>query len=172
VPKNADARLARKDKPASGGAFLIDAALKAFIESGVAVLVSTGDAERRPHVTWGWGPRVRDDGRTIDVFVDTARAAQTLANARANGHIAMTVSGPVTYRSAQFKGTFADSGEATPADAEWVERHREAFVVETSLVGDPPDKIRSMWMDEVMRVSFVVERAFDQTPGPGAGKPL
>jgi hypothetical protein len=172
VPRNTKSPTSRTSKPASPDGFRIDADLKAFIESGVATIVSTGDSDRRAHVTFGWGPRVGDDGRTIEVFLDTARAGQTLANARSNGHIAMTVCGPVSYRSAQFKGTFMDSGEATADDAAWVERHREAFVVETSLVGDPPEKIRGMWMSDVVRISFVVERAFDQTPGPEAGKPL
>lgn len=172
MPRNADARTSRTSKTGTNSSFRIDADLKELIESGVAVLVSTGDQDRRPHVAYGWGPRVREDGVTIDVFLDTARAGQTLSNARANGKIAMTVADPVSYRSAQFKGTFGETGEPNDDDEAWVQRHREAFVVTTSLVGDPPTAIRGMWMDEVVRVSFRVERAFDQTPGPNAGRPL
>jgi hypothetical protein len=172
VPKKADGSSPPRGKSGARGAFRIDAALKELVESGVAVLVSTGDSERRPHVAYGWGPRIREDGRTIDVFLDSARAGQTLANARANGKIAMTVAEPVSVRSVQFKGLFRDTGAATAEDAEWVRRHRDAFVVTTSLVGDPPDVIRGMWMDDVLRVSFTAERAFDQTPGPNAGRPL
>ena len=115
---------------------------------------------------------MRDDGSTIDVFLDEARAAQTLANARANGRVAMTIADPVSVRSVQFKGAFIEAGEATEEDQAWVLRHREAFVVTTSLVGDPPAIIRGLWMDEVVRLSFHAEVAFDQTPGPNAGKPL
>jgi pyridoxamine 5'-phosphate oxidase-like protein len=172
VPKNADPRPSQTPKTGTRNGFRIDSDLKELIESGVAVLVSTGDVERRPEVAYGWGPRVREDGWTIDVFLDRARADQTLANVQANGHIAMTVADPVSYRSAQFKGSFGDAGEASAEDEAWVLRHREAFVVTTSLVGDPPEAIRGMWMDEVVRVSFKVERAFDQTPGPNAGRPL
>jgi hypothetical protein len=152
--------------------YRIDGPLKELVESGVAVLVATGDAQRRPHVAYGWGPRVREDGSTIDVFLDASRAERTLSNVRGSGKIAMTVAEPVSMRSVQFKGSFRETGTATPEDAVWVQRHRDAFVVTTSLVGDPPDKIRGMWMDEVIRVSFTVERAFDQTPGPNAGRPL
>jgi hypothetical protein len=172
VPRNADARTPRTAKTGTKNTFQIDADLKEFIESGVAVLVSTGDGERRPHVAYGWGPRVRDDGRTIDVFLDAARSGQTLANARQNGKIAMTVAEPVSVRSVQFKGVFRDTGDATAEEADWVRRHRDAFVVTTSLVGDPPEVIRGMWMEEVVRLSFTAERAFDQTPGPNAGRPL
>jgi hypothetical protein len=152
--------------------FHIEGELKEFVESGVAVLVSTGDAARRPHVAYGWGPRVRADGATVDVFLDRPRSEQTLANARANGHVAMTVAHPVSYRSFQFKGAFHECGEPDTDDAAWVQRHHEAFIVSTSLVGDPPQVIRNLWMDDVVRLSFTVERAFDQTPGPEAGKPL
>ncbi len=153
-------------------AFRIDVELKEFLESGVAVLVATGDPTGRPHVVYAWGPRVQDGGGAVDVFVDTARSGQTLANARANGRIAMTVADPVSLRSVQLKGAFRDSCDATDDDGAWVTRHRAAFVVSTSLVGDPPDVIRKLWMDDVVRLSFTVERAFDQTPGPEAGKPL
>lgn len=51
-------------------------------------------------------------------------------------------------------------------------RGREAFVARTSLIGDSPDMVRSLWLDDVVRVAFEVEAAFDQTPGPEAGKPL
>jgi hypothetical protein len=155
-----------------GASFHIDPALKEFVESGVAVLVATGDKERRPHVTYGWGPRVHADGSTVDVFVDSVRADQTLANLRANGRIAMTVAHPVYVRSVQFKGRFQGIGEGTSEDSAWVQRHRDAFLVSTSLIGDPPEVIRRLWTEDVVRLSFVVERAFDQTPGPEAGKPL
>jgi len=171
---SADGKLRRKTAPPAGASqpFHIDPEMKELIESGVAVLVATGDAERRPHVTYGWGPRVRDDGTTVDVFLDRERSAETLRNAKANAHIAMTVAHPVSYRSAQFKGCFIDAGDPTDEDEAWVRRHREAFVVSTSLVGDPPGVVSGFWMDDVVRVTFRVERAYNQTPGPDAGKPL
>ena len=172
MPKDAGSKSLRAAGKAAAGCFTIDSDLKQIVESGVAVLVGTGDAQHRPHVTYGWGPRVREDGSTIDVFLDEPRAAQTLANARANRRVAMTIADPISVRSVQFKGAFIDDGAATDEDIAWVQRHREAFVVSTSLIGDPPQIIRRMWMDEVVRVSFRVEAAFDQSPGPNAGRPL
>lgn len=152
--------------------YQIDAGLKEFLESGVAVIVGTGDADGRPHVAWAWGPRVRPDGVTVDVFLDALRAEQTLSDVKANKRFAMTVAHPVYYRSVQLKGTFRRVAQPDEADEAWVRKHREAFLVATSLVGDPPAAIRSLWLDEVVRVSFRVEQAFDQTPGPRAGTPL
>jgi hypothetical protein len=146
--------------------------LKAFVESGVAVLVGTGDARGRPRIDYGWGPRVRPDGVTVDVFLDVERAGCALANLRENKKIALTVADPVSYRSVQFKGTFRGTRAANEDDRAWVQRHREDFVGVTSLVGDSPATIRNMFLDEVLRLEFVVESAFDQTPGPEAGKAL
>ena len=151
---------------------MIDADLKSFIESGVAVLLGTGDADRRPHVVLAWGPRVHAGGGAVDVFVDTVRAGQTISNARTTGHIALTVADPVSYRSIQIKGTYRDSAEGNADDLAWVRRHHDAFHVTTALVGDPPETIANLWTNDVTRLTLNVERAFDQTPGPDAGKPL
>jgi Pyridoxamine 5'-phosphate oxidase len=152
--------------------YQIDDSLREFVESGVGAIVATGDSRRRPHVKFGWSPRVHEDGQTVDVFLDAARASQTLANLRDNGRIAMTIVHPVSVRSVQFKGTFRGEGSPSADDVKWVQRGREGFSVSMALVGDPPEVIRNLWLPDVLRISFVVEQAFDQTPGPEAGKPL
>jgi hypothetical protein len=151
--------------------FLIDDSLKEYIESGVATLVGTGDADGRPHVAYGWGPRVKDE-TTVEVFLDAARAEKTLSNLEANGLIAVTFAHPVSVRSVQLKGRFRESGPPEAGDKEYVQQRREDLVTSTSLIGDPPDVIRALWLEDVVRVSFTVERGFDQTPGPNAGQPL
>jgi hypothetical protein len=108
----------------------------------------------------------------VDVFLDAERASQTLANLKANGRVAMTIVHPVSVRSVQFKGTFRSEGSPSAEDVEWVQRGREEFSVSVALVGDPPEVIRNLWLPDAVRISFVVEHAFDQTPGPEAGKPL
>lgn len=152
--------------------YQIDDALQSYVESGVATIVGTGDERGRPEVAYAWGPRVRADRRLLDIFLDLDRSDVTLANLHANGRIAVTFADPVTLRSVQFKGRFVEQGEATEDDREWVQRQREAFLVTTSLVGDPPSMIRNLWMEQVVRVTLEVDQAFDQTPGPDAGRPL
>lgn len=151
--------------------FRIDKDLKEFLQGGVAVVVGTGDNSGRPQIAWGWGPRVLD-ASTVEVFLDTERAEKTLANLEANGQIAVTFGDPVSYRSVQLKGTFKGSRPTTAPDIEWVNRHHDAFSATTALVGDPPETIRNLFLDDFVCVSFSVTRAFDQTPGPDAGKPL
>ena len=152
--------------------YVIDDELKDFLESGVAVVVATADAQGRPHVSMGWGPRIHDDRTGVTVFLDAARAAPMLRNLQATGRIAMTVGAPVSYRSVQLKGRSTAVKEPDEADRAWVQRHREAFTTSTMLIGDPPQAIRNLWMPEVVRVDFEADAAFDQTPGPEAGRAL
>lgn len=152
--------------------YRIDEQLKEFIESGVAAIMGTADAEGRPEVIYVWGPRVSNDGQALSVFLEEARSLETLKNAGANRRVAVTFADPVTYRSIQLKGTFAGTGVPNADDEAWVLRHREAFTISTALVGDRQPGRRNYWMNGILRIDMKVECAFDQTPGPNAGAPL
>ena len=154
------------------GMYRIDDDLKEFVESGVATIVGTGDAHGRPQMSLGWGPRVDDDRTVMQVFLDAAAGEAMVENLSANPRIAVTIAHPVSYRSVQFKGLVRQTGAPSEEERAWVRQQRGAFLTSTSLVGDPPETIRNMWSDDVVRVVFTVEQAFDQTPGPEAGKRL
>ena len=151
--------------------YVIDPELKEFLESGVALQVGTADLDGKPHGSSAWGPRVNDDG-SMTVFLDTRRAGRPLANLAVNPKIAVVFAHPVAYRSVQLKGRWTSTRAATPEDNEWVGRHREQFATNVVLVGESPESVRNMWMTDVIGIDFVVESAFDQTPGPNAGQPL
>ena len=152
--------------------YVIDDDIKDLIETGAATVVGTADAQGRPHVAIAWGPRVQEDRTSVSVFLDSARAAPLLRDLQATGRIAMTVSYPVSYRSVQLKGRSTRVVAPDAEDRDWVQRSREAFMASTALIGDPPGVIRNLWMQDVVRIDFEVEHAFDQTPGPEAGAPL
>lgn len=152
--------------------YVIDDALQELLESGVAATAATADERGRPHLALAWGLRVHPDRSTVSVFFETARGAFALADLRSTERIAVTVADPVSYRSVQLKGRQILISEADDDDRTWVQRHRDAFMVSTALVGESPVAVRNRWMQDVFRVDFVVEQAFDQTPGPEAGKPL
>ncbi|MEZ4502294.1 MAG: hypothetical protein R3C39_06690 [Dehalococcoidia bacterium] len=152
--------------------YRIDDRLKEFCESALATVVGTTDAAGKPAIIYGSGLRIRDDRSSADVFVDSLRADQTLANLGSSGRIAVTFANPVSYRSAQLKGHFLEAAPATVEEMAWVRASRDAFLVAATLVGESPQALRSRWQDDVIRLAFVVEQAFDQTPGPGAGTPL
>ncbi|HEV8573209.1 MAG TPA: pyridoxamine 5'-phosphate oxidase family protein [Dehalococcoidia bacterium] len=152
--------------------YQIDENLKDFIESGVATLVATGDSTGRPHLAYGWAPRVADPAGVVEVFLDTARAGPLIADLRANRRIAVTMAHPVYYRSVQLKGDFQNLSDPSDSDKSYVQQRRGDFLTSTSLVGDPPESIRNLWLEDVVRIAFTVNQAYDQTPGPNAGKPL
>ena len=152
--------------------FSIDDELKELCESGVAVLIGWVDSTGHPRVNYAWGPRVHPDARTLSVYVERERCATLVALAAARPQIAVTFAEPVSARSIQMKGPLVGMGEPNEAERAWVARQRDAMTVSTSLIGDPPHIIRNLWMDDVIRFDVHVDRAFDQTPGPNAGRPL
>jgi hypothetical protein len=153
--------------------FKISDELKDLIESGVAVVVGTAGAGNRPHVVPAWAPEVGDDRRTLAVYIEAARSRDVLADVAETGTMAVTIGCVITYRSIQFKGRCRGTRMATPEEGAWIEKHFELFRSATALVGDPPGTIRNMRMTDAMRrFELDVASAFDQTPGPDAGKQL
>lgn len=153
--------------------YRIDEALQEFVESRVAVIVGTADPAGRPHARPGWGPRVHPSRTRVSFFLEAERAPVPLDDIAATGQIAITCSDPITYRSVQLKGRGHVVPETTADDEAWVARHRAAFIAAVAIVGDPPHAARNRWIEgPLVRVDIDVERAFNQTPGPGAGGPL
>ncbi|MCC7365045.1 MAG: pyridoxamine 5'-phosphate oxidase family protein [Dehalococcoidia bacterium] len=155
-----------------GTMYRVDDDIKELAEGAVAAAVGSASADGVPQHIPGWGLRIRDDRISADIFIDAPRAADVLANLRETGRIAVTFGSPVTYQSIQFKGMFVECAEPTPEECAWVEQQREAVASSLAIVGDSIDRMRNLWMSEILRVRFTIERAFDQTPGPAAGKPL
>ncbi|HWO73070.1 MAG TPA: pyridoxamine 5'-phosphate oxidase family protein [Dehalococcoidia bacterium] len=151
---------------------VIDSDLKAFLESGLAIALATRSADLHPHAQRVWGAKVFPDGRSVEVFVDRPAATQTMANLRDNGRVATVFVDILTNRSVQLKGRCVEVGDPDPDDWRIIERHREEFTEATSALGFPARMISNLWSTQVVKVRFVVEDLFDQTPGPGAGRPL
>ena len=139
---------------------------------GVAVIVGTCDAERRPAVTRGWGPVLRDDGASLALCVDAPRGSATLANLGAGSLVAVTMSRPTSYVSVQLKGPLRTVAAPDEEALRIAEVHIEAFVRETSAIGVPESIIRPLVGTELVLVALDVTERYDQTPGPMAGHAL
>jgi hypothetical protein len=150
----------------------IDAEMRAFIESDVDNMIATRNARFEPHMGRAWGPRVAEDGDSLEVFVDRAHSQDVLADLRDNGLIAVSWSHPMTSKTIQLKGRCVEIGEPAAADYVWIDRHRRLFTDQLVECGFRREFARSLWSNSVVRVRLVVEQAFDQTPGPAAGRPL
>lgn len=152
--------------------------LKTFLEGPVSVLVGTRDSRLVPEITRAWGPRVSEDRQRVSLCVPFATSRKTLDNLEANGEIAVTFSLPTNYRTFQLKGRHATAAEPDDTDLEAAERHRDAFAAVNAPLGQPRQIVEAFWRAEVetsavlVRILFVPEQVFDQTPWAGAGRSL
>ena len=151
----------------------IDDGIRAhIIENTGTILVGTRDTNLAPEITRGWGPTILPDGHTIDVCVSLSAGAKTLENLRDNDELAVTFHQTVTYKTVQLKGRFLDSGELTPQDWESVERQKSVLTEQAKIHGIPLSIGSRIFTPDLVRIRLVVQQAFEQTPGPGAGDPL
>ena len=156
----------------------ITAELKAFLESGVSVVVGTCDAGLIPEVTRAWGLLVSKDRKSISLCAPLATSHKTLENLAGNRQMTVCCSLPTSYKTVQLKGQFIERADPSRADLAAVERHREAFGRLNERVGVPRQRSETFWQRELetspalVKLRFVPEQIFDQTPGPDAGSPL
>jgi hypothetical protein len=152
--------------------------IKVFIESGISVVLGTRDLGLTPEIVRVWGPRVSKDRKSISVCVALAASGKTLDNLETNGQISASFTLPTNLQSVQLKGTWIETTEPDDVDLAAVERHREAFAVLNEQIGVPRRATDTLWRRELetspvlVKLRFVPEQVFDQTPGPNAGSRL
>jgi hypothetical protein len=143
-----------------------------IVQDTGTILVGTRDASLTPEITRGWGPTILPDGHTIDVCISLSAGAKTLENLRDSDEVAVTFCHTVTYQTVQLKGRFLESGELTPQDWEAVERQQDRLVEQAKVYEIPMSIGSRIFTADLVRIRFVVQQAFEQTPGPRAGAKL
>jgi hypothetical protein len=161
-----------------GGSVSISAELKAFLESGVSVVLGTRDANLVPEITRAWGLLVSKDRKSIALCVPLATSQKTFDNLASNGQMTVCCSLPTSYKTVQLKGQCVKTTDPSRADLAAVERHRKAFGCLNKRIGIPHQRSETFWKRELetspvlIKPRFVPEQIFDQTPGPDAGSHL
>jgi hypothetical protein len=156
---------------------VIDDALKAFVESGVSVVVGTRDEGLVPEIVRAWGPHVNRDRRRVRMCVPEATSVRTRTNLLRNGRIAAAFSLPSNYETVQLKGRHLRTTKPSVEDLRRVDRHRESFADVNESIGVPRARVEAFWGRELagsslfVTIHFVVDAIFNQTPGPAAGAP-
>jgi hypothetical protein len=150
----------------------IDDQRKLLIESDPAVAVGTRSSDLFPHGVRGWGPRVSADGRSIEVFIDRPNSQSCIEDLQDNGRVAACFVHVQTLQSLQLKGRCVEISDPAAEDWAWIERHRSAFTEALGSFGIAPEMARNMWSTQVVKLRFVIEEVFDQTPGPHAGREI
>ncbi len=160
------------------GIAAISAELKAFLESGVSVLVGTRDADLVPEITRAWGLVVSRDRKSLSLCVPLATSRKTLDNLAGNGQITVCCSLPTSYQTVQLKGQCTGTTDPRREDLTAVEKHRKTFARMNARIGFPRQRTEVFWRRELetapvlVKLCLVPEQIFDQTPGPDAGSPL
>ena len=146
--------------------------LATFLESGVSVLVGTRDARLVSECQRALGMSVDPDRRHLTVFVPCAVGERIVADARANGRIAVCCARVADHQSIQLKGEAVEIREATEAERAGIDRYREAFADVLAEIGMPRALTLRMAHKPCWAIRVRVDTSFVQTPGPGAGRPL
>ena len=149
--------------------------LRVLREAGASVNVGLVDDLGHPVVGRAFGVRaLTDDPLRIDLLVSEALLSSL---GRGPGSppfaIAVTVSAIALFRSIQLKGTavalqLAEPDHVEHAEADnavlWDALHQRA--------GAPREPFERVMPRHLLTVTVDVAEAFDQTPGPGAGRAL
>ena len=168
----------KANKKSSEPPVLIRRELKPFLESGVSIVVGSRDADLFPEITRAWGLSVSKDRKSITLCVPLATSHKTLDNLAGNGQMTVCCSLPTSYKTVQLKGQCIATADPSRMDLAAVERHREAFGRLNKRIGFPHQRSETFWKRELetspvlIKLRFVPEQIFDQTPGPDAGSPL
>lgn len=141
------------------------------MSSGAAVVVATAGSDARPAITRGWAPTYDAASCLMTLAVTAAAGSPTLINLESNGLIAVTVSEPLTYRTAQLKGEVEEIGQPSEQDRIQVYQHLGRFVEDVAQLGITHGA-DGLFLGDLRVVSFVVEEMYEQTPGENAGRAL
>lgn len=146
----------------------------ALITGPVSIVVSSRDAALRPHLMRPAACRLSDDRRRVTLLLPRTGSLQVLDDIRENRQVAVVFSDPPTNRTLQVKGNDAVVATCGPDDAALARRHLQGFAAVIGRLGFAADVAETLLGHdpELVAVHFTVGEAYEQTPGPSAGKPL
>ncbi|MGE0324955.1 MAG: pyridoxamine 5'-phosphate oxidase family protein [Polyangiaceae bacterium] len=143
-----------------------------FLESGVSIIIATRDAQLRPEVLRGLGAMVSADRQSFTLFVNAALSERLLRDIDDNGRIAVAFSRIHDHRTVQLKGKVLEVRDVTSEQLPELERYRVAFAEQVAMAGMPRSVTRRMRISPSLALRVAIDEGFDQTPGPGAGRPM
>ena len=154
---------------------LLDADNAAFVQGGVSIVAASRDAALVPSSGRASGCRVSEDRRHVTIFVIRSQCERLVADVRASGRIAVVMSQPSTHRTLQVKAEDAHVRPVRAGERTIVARYVDAFAADIGKLGHTQAQARVVFEcrdDDLLAIDFAPNAAFEQTPGPKAGKPL
>ncbi len=167
--------LARENLPSGmAGQIHLPAEILEFVQSGVSVIVGVVGADGRAQAGRALATRVDGCG-ALRLMYPTEGNMGITRSAQSGGPIAVTFSAPLSHRTIQLKSGASRVEELMPEDRNSLERQMDAFAAVLRAIGFPPSFVKSFCDNRsasICVLSFVPQAAFEQTPGPGAGREL
>jgi len=151
---------------------MIDKALAAFLEEGIAIQLGTRNAHLEPNGVRVAAVKVEDDGSHVVAYVPKMAVTQVLPDLESNGQAALVFARPSDDRACQVKGVFVDSRAATSKERALVTAQWSGFLRYLEIIGLPRAAVESWTNWPCVAIRIRVTALFSQTPGPGAGAPL
>ena len=153
----------------------IDDAMFGLLRRRVSIIVASRDAALQPHLMRALALRLSADRKRVTVLMTRTTSRAVLDDIAANGVIAVVVSEPSTHATAQLKGDDAVIEPIASGDLALIEAHAERFADEIAMAGFSrplAHAILDRCDGDFVAVSFTPRQAFDQTPGPRAGRAI
>lgn len=141
-----------------------------FVHGSVLSWVGSRDDRFRPSVSIAFGARVQAADGLITAFVPDIEADQVKRDFAANGRLAYTVVEAITHEAYQFKGRLVEMRPSTEEERAVQDIHRSKLI--SRYTAYPETFFGGFTLYPSTAITFRVEEAFVQTPGPGAGEKL
>ena len=141
----------------------------AFVQGGRSLLMGTCSPDLVPESVRASGLRVWPGACHLTVLMPKATGEIAIANLRANGRIAVTMSEIETYRTVQVKGSTLEIRDGDEADQELAMRYGAAVRASLARVGIPEAVTRGLTLWPAWAIDLEITHVFAQTPGPLAG---
>ncbi|WP_295904335.1 hypothetical protein [uncultured Bdellovibrio sp.] len=146
--------------------------LRQLIQTGVGMVMSTRNADMWPDLCEIVGLHLREEGKTMSVFVSQTQADHCLQNIKSNGAIAVSLSRPCTFEAAQIKGKVVGVRPMTDEEQNQSKAWAERFRKEIQLIGVTNEAAMGLKLQADTTLEVEVENIYLQTPGPRAGTKL
>lgn len=141
-----------------------------FIYSSHAGAIGSRDENLVPIVRRCVGTDINDTKAIVMVYVVQSQHKQMLKNFNDNGRVSLILVEWPSHRSYQFKGQFLRAREMTADEAVFQQQFREKYMSIGREAGYPDELVERFVYQADLAIEFKVEKIFNQTPGPGAGK--
>lgn len=146
-----------------------------FITTGVSHRLGGCSRDGQPAVARGLAAEVLDDGR-LRVLLDRQAGWEVVQAIRETGQVAVVISRPSSHRTLHLKGRDGTVAPAGPELQPLLLERRESFGRDIERLGFTRETVAKFWYDvaddDLVAITFSLSGAWDQTPGPGAGRPV